>query len=64
MWGAHVAEPAAAHDACSAYVDVAGAIFRYLKASGMASNTYVMLSSDNGPAIFPDEQPATRRKVS
>jgi hypothetical protein len=42
----------------------AGAIFKYLESSELASNTYIMLSSDNGAAIFPDEQPAARRKVS
>ncbi|WIA42925.1 hypothetical protein OEZ86_008839 [Tetradesmus obliquus] len=39
------------------YVDSqVGRLLAWLDASGLASNTYVMLSGDNGPALFGSEQ--------
>ncbi|WIA34881.1 hypothetical protein OEZ86_013171 [Tetradesmus obliquus] len=43
--------------------DALGPIFNYLESSGLDRNTFVMFSSDNGAAIYPDEENPAHKKV-
>lgn len=47
------------------YMDeVLGRLFDYLKTSGLDKSTYVMLMSDNGAAMLPNERSTVDRLVS
>jgi arylsulfatase A-like enzyme len=46
------------------YLDeVLGRLFDYLKTSGLDKSTYVMLLSDNGSALLPNEGSKANRQV-